>query len=255
MNTTNRPCDTWADSLHDFLDGDLSETDGQQLQQHLEACDSCHRELDGLRQLRQRTAALSVDVAPRRDLWPEIAARLAIEPQARETADRSQGWRRWWTKAPAGDTTRTAALAATVALLILTGLAALYLMPTFPRLGPNETGPESAAESVLPDGVGTLPASRNASTSDSDSSYRQVEVEFEQARRQLHTALGQRRDQLSPATLEVVERNLDLIDQAISEIRQALEQDPENPELRHLLTASYQREVQLLKRATQLPQS
>lgn len=166
-----------------------------------------------------------------------------------------QSRRRSWAKLPA----QPAALAAALVLLVLSGLVALYLLPPVSMPGPDVVGehpPDSSQPRPAHSGAGGGdPTAVRAASTDADASFRQVEIEFEQARRQLRAALAQRQDQLSPATLEVVERNLNLIDQAIREIRQALDNDPENKELRHLLTASYQREVQLLRRATQLPQS
>ncbi len=67
------------------------------------------------------------------------------------------------------------------------------------------------------------------------------------------TAYG-RRDDLSPATLRVVEKNLRIIDQAIRELRQALEEDPGNRRLEGLLYANHRRSIDLLRRLAQASQ-
>jgi hypothetical protein len=54
---------------------------------------------------------------------------------------------------------------------------------------------------------------------------------------------------LDPATAEIVRRNLEIIDDAVREIRVALESDPTNPRLQKFLTAEYRRRSALLRRA------
>jgi hypothetical protein len=50
----------------------------------------------------------------------------------------------------------------------------------------------------------------------------------------------------------MVDRNLSIIEDAIGEIRVALDSDPGNAELGRMLLAAHQSEVQLLQRFTQL---
>jgi hypothetical protein len=50
----------------------------------------------------------------------------------------------------------------------------------------------------------------------------------------------------------VIERNLQTIDEAIRQARQALEDDPANPYLNSYLVDSRRRKLDLLRRATQL---
>jgi hypothetical protein len=60
---------------------------------------------------------------------------------------------------------------------------------------------------------------------------------------------------LSPATVRVVERSLATIDTAIAEARAALASDPANRSLVEILSANYERKVELLQRATELSSS
>ena len=64
----------------------------------------------------------------------------------------------------------------------------------------------------------------------------------------LLASLDRQRDRLPAESIEAVEQNLRLIDEAIREIRTALEQNPDNRQLNFLLADAYQQEVQLLKR-------
>lgn len=54
---------------------------------------------------------------------------------------------------------------------------------------------------------------------------------------------------LAPETMEIVRRNLDVIDAAIAELQAALERDPGNGELTRMLLATYQRKIELLEQA------
>ena len=68
----------------------------------------------------------------------------------------------------------------------------------------------------------------------------------------LSDVLGTERGRLAPQTIETLERNLRIIDQAIAESRAALEADPGDPDLRLLLRASHEQKVALLEQATRL---
>ncbi len=60
----------------------------------------------------------------------------------------------------------------------------------------------------------------------------------------------QRRDQLDPATVQAVERNVGVIDAAVMEIRRALAADPASPYLNRALTDALQRKLDVLRVAT-----
>ena len=49
--------------------------------------------------------------------------------------------------------------------------------------------------------------------------------------------------------MEIVRRNLEVIDAAIAELQAALEDDPGNGELTRMLLATYQRKIELLEQA------
>jgi hypothetical protein len=71
----------------------------------------------------------------------------------------------------------------------------------------------------------------------------------------LERVLQEGRDRLSPATIEVIERNLALIDAAIAEAREALRADPANADLRALLWGAHRQKLDLLDRAMRLTRS
>ena len=82
---------------------------------------------------------------------------------------------------------------------------------------------------------------------------RAMEADYGRARAELLPLLEQRRDLMSPETRMVVDRNLALIDQALKDIRAAVEKDPNNRQLMELLNQTYRQENDLMRRAAALP--
>jgi hypothetical protein len=79
-----------------------------------------------------------------------------------------------------------------------------------------------------------------------------IEADYIEQAAALSGVLGAERGRLAPETIETLERNLRIIDDAIAESRAALEADPGDPDLRLLLQASHQQKVALLEQAARL---
>jgi hypothetical protein len=77
--------------------------------------------------------------------------------------------------------------------------------------------------------------------------------ELERAREALRGAFEQRRGSLSDDTVRVVLEAVDVIDRSIEAIGGALERHPGDAGLARRLQAAYRQEIQLLQRATRLP--
>ena len=76
-----------------------------------------------------------------------------------------------------------------------------------------------------------------------------ADAQFDAAVADLERVLRDQRDQLNPRTVLVLERNLQVIDDAIREARTALENDPANALLNAHLANARQRKLNLLRRA------
>jgi hypothetical protein len=161
--------------------------------------------------------ALPVSVDPPGDLWPAIERRLAPRGAGRT---RRPDWR---------------ALAAAAVLALGFVAAGLVLR----RDGTTGGARPVAAVDPAPATAPVAPARFDA-----------AEEALLATKRQLREALARRRSDLSPSTAAAVDRNLELIERAIDEIRVALEEDPTNPRLNRMLLATHQREVALLQRVT-----
>lgn len=203
--------------LNDYLDGVLTPDEVSAVEAEL-AHDPTYRALEAsLRRVLDEAAALPKTVVPERDLWAGIEARLE------------------------GRSTRRSDFAARYRYpLLAASFAAVFFAGVFFAQYQQDVNPPDLATSLT--------------SNDDSSELALVEAEYGEARALLVQALDNSRDRLSPETLAVVDENLAVIANAIAEIRQALEQEPGNRQLMHSLVAAYDREVDLLQQATQLPE-
>ncbi len=207
-------CDEIVERLDAFVDGAGDEAAFQEIELHLAGCAACREEERALRDLLAEAAALPKSVQPARDLWPDVAARIAAGGVRARRA--RIGW--------------TIGLAAAAALA---ALASARLLRPAPAAAPRQASASPAR--IVPAAVGSddlLPA----------------EEGYVRATGELMNVLAARRDRLSPETLKVVQQNLDIIDEALGQVREALRKDPGNRQLTRMLTATHQRKVDVLRR-------
>jgi len=79
-----------------------------------------------------------------------------------------------------------------------------------------------------------------------------ADAQYDSAVADLQQALRQGRNHLDPATIAIVEQNIQTIDQAIAQAREALAADPANSYLTGHLVEARRRKLDLLRRATAL---
>ena len=108
------------------------------------------------------------------------------------------------------------------------------------RVGDGSTAPLELAQGSEPSIESLLDNFRNA------------EAAYLRATNQLAQRLEDRRGELEPEVLAVLDRNLAQIDAAIVEVREAL--DPNGPDVKNhqMLTALYDKKLQILWRASRL---
>ncbi len=82
--------------------------------------------------------------------------------------------------------------------------------------------------------------------------FRSAEAEYLRATNLLAERLEQRRGEMEPEVLAVLEKNLAQIDTAIAEVRLTLDPDRVDLENRQMLTALYDKKLQILWRASRL---
>jgi anti-sigma factor RsiW len=211
--------------LDDIIDGEYAASEPQAeqlaaLEAHLRGCAACRAVEAQLRELIARAAALPPRMSPPRDLWPDIAQRVRRAPAQVQT-------HRPWT--------RFSGLAAAAGVVLaLSGVFALRGAEQRRVLDTTSTTGISMRTALSPVGV-LLP-----------------EREYERATAALMEAVEARREMLSPETHQVVTRNLRVIDDALAELRSALDSDPGNDELASLFSSTQRRKVAVLQRVVRL---
>ena len=210
-------CERIEPALDDYMDGDLSGERLREVERHVATCASCKTALASLRSLACAAAELRRGVAPDRDLWPGI--RGAIATSRRQTQPRP-AWGRW------------GALAASLILLSVATITVIRLA--------DDGAAAPASEGATPVALAGTDA------------FQAVELEYVEATEMLLAAIEERRGQLSPETVDTLERNLAVIDEAIGEIRSTLDGIPEGPARERALTAMYKKKFDLLRRVSRL---
>ena len=221
--------DLWTSRLSEYLDGTLTATDRQALEDHLADCAECPAVLDELGSVIRAASALS-DTPPTNDLWSGIATRIRVAPSDMITdlaAERQRRQRRRISF------TVPQLAAAGIVLAVLSGaVASLALRPTSPPPGsPGDTPPSAAV----------LTASLSGS-----------ELAVDLALADLQQILEVGRQALDSTTVEILERNLALIDRALEQAQQAIAADPANAYLRDHVERTKRQKLSLMRRAADL---
>jgi len=158
---------------------------------------------------------LPQEIAPPRDLWPAIAAKLSKQSRA---APRRFGW--------------PAALAAGFLVAAISALLTWGLM--------RDPDPEQASNLLA--GRAASQAAPLPVNYGPNSALGAVQLK---ARDDLLVQFRQRLNELPPETRETVVKNLAIIQRAADEIDAALSQDPASGLLNGLLLSTYQEELQI----------
>lgn len=226
-------CEDAEPRLQDFVDGHLAAAEERRMRAHLASCQGCRREERELRQLLTRVAELPRRIEPPRDLWPGVAERLGERPagpaelgeegHAHAARTLAGPWTRW--------TPRQWLLQAAAAIVFMVAGAGLSQLLSAPA-------PESQAAAPGDESPAAVEASLKLDA---------VEAEYLRAKDALWLLVYSRREEIPPVKLEIVQRNLEIIDGAIQEIREALAQDPGNLRLEHYLLAQHRRSIELLQ--------
>ena len=79
-------CTDCTAQLHGYLDRELTASETRDVETHVSTCPNCQRELAALRALVGQAEALPREIAPARDLWAEIDAKIRSETDSRSGA-------------------------------------------------------------------------------------------------------------------------------------------------------------------------
>lgn len=276
MTSSNMTCEAFDTALPDYLEETLAEDQRAAVVGHLSECLRCASLVRDLENIR-RDAATLPDLAPSRDLWRGIEARIAapVIPLATRPASRRRVAPLWMGIAAAALIVSTAGITYVLTVRSLRpppdGVVALVNGPgaqTDSNAAPESSGPVGAvtaatSNAVRPaaagapsrldtgEGAGRQPAAaaRFAASGDQSGSDAVYGKEIEM----LQKIVSQRKALLDSSTVAVIEKNLGIIDAAIAQSRAALARDPASRLLTQQLSHALDKKVELLRTAAMLP--
>jgi hypothetical protein len=280
MTSTNMTCEAFDAALPDYLEGTLGESLRASVERHLGECVRCTSLLRDIENIRDEAAALP-ELVPSRDLWQGIEARIAAP--VIPLASRVERQRRF---APAWMGVAAAALiVSTAGITYLLTARSLQQTPnsnvalTAPgNKVSTEPGSDSGSARTTPQpsgvdvtggsakAVGTPsrlartegprqnPPARVASRTD-QSERAHSDLVYGKEIEMLQRIVSRREIQLDSATVEIIKKNLEIIDAAIEQSRAALAKDPASRLLGEQLTHALDKKVELLRTAAMLPAS
>jgi len=280
MTTFNMTCDAFDAALPDYLEGTLDASAQGSVERHLNECVRCASLLRDIENIRKEAAALP-NLAPSRDLWQGIEARIAapVIPLAARPERQRRFAPTWIGIAAAALVVSTAGITYMLtARSIRSGQPASVARATLPGAAlpsnttPDSGAPQSAAAPAEVSGANTerggttsRPAQSDGQVRSGNSSARLVNrVVADQASSDLvygkeidmlQKIVSQRKTQLDSATIAIIEKNLQIIDAAIEQSRAALARDPASQLLGQQLTHALDKKVELLRTAAMLPAS
>jgi anti-sigma factor RsiW len=211
--------------LADFVDGEIDEPTRASIERHLATCPTCPQLVADLRTV--RAAAFTLDRRqPPADLLNRIRTRLPAEPEA---PARLLLW----------PTTRTAWgvwLAAAAALILTT------IVGVWPLLQSSATPPDP----------GTAPADAAALVDSVEADLQAAEAHYEKAIQGLEQIARSDGGELDPQVAAVLQKNLQVVDQAIDESRAALRAEPSSDGAQDSLFEAMRTKVALLQQTVEL---
>ena len=238
MNHTPHP----GDALSAYIDGDLTADETRAVSDHLAACADCRAVVSDLERLRTHVRAWADEpAAPAVDLWPGVATRLAPRATSHSMTTGAPAAepvaRLAWYRRRVSLGLPELALAAS----LVAGLAGALVSQRAVSPARQEGPPPVLAEREPLD----APDAGVATASFADAQY-------DAAVSDLEKALAKGRGRLDTSTIAIVEQNLQIIDRAIEQAREALAADPANSYLSGHLVETRRRKLDLLRRATAL---
>ncbi|HYE86410.1 MAG TPA: zf-HC2 domain-containing protein [Vicinamibacterales bacterium] len=226
-------CADLNEALVDLVDGRLDSATQRSIERHLEGCANCAALVEDLRTV--RAAAFMLDRRePAADAWTKLQAAIAAEPQggarvlqmggAVRRGFSEGGWPVW--------------LGAAAALMLATVIG---LLPLMDRTAPahDDTAQSDAAQ---PD-----PTVESVTAE-----FEAAEKHYQKAIDDLQTIANKETGELDPEVASVLQKNLTVIDQAISESRAALKSQPANASAQSGLFEGLRTKVALLQQTVEL---
>ena len=228
--------DLQTDVLVDLVDGRLDGAEQREAERHLDACAQCRALVEDLRSI--RAAAFMLDRhAPKAGAWASLQAAIAAEPVpkgrlldiGRTRRSRGEGGWNWpvW-------------LGAAAALILATVIGLLPLMNRAPAAHDDSDAAEAAR------------ADAEVTVESVTAEFEAAEKHYQKAIDDLQTIANKDTGELDPQVASVLQKNLTVIDQAITESRAALKSQPASSNAQNGLFDALRTKVALLQQTVEL---
>jgi len=220
-------CTRYLTQIQEMVDGTLGAIRRAELEMHLDQCEDCRALLDDLRRIHDAAGSLD-DLQPPDRVWLQIAGRLRQDGRLAETAASSAPRR-----------SHLALLALAAALVLAVGASLMLLWPR----GETPRAPAEAGAGAPNSGN---PAAVN-SVEDVENELRQAEQHYESAITRLQQIANSSQSSMDPQVAATLQRNAQVIDQAIAESRAALRSEPTSAPARGALFEALRQKVTMLQ--------
>jgi anti-sigma factor ChrR (cupin superfamily) len=215
-------------TLNDYVDGALGETERSGVDQHLTGCAACRQTVEDLRDILAATKELELHEPPVR-AWSRLERAIKMERDHAEPGV-APG------PARAGHYRVYATWLAAAAALVLATAVGLRYAP----------GRHDEATSNAPVGA-SVSASPTEAAQSIETELRQAEAHYENAIKGLEGIANSEQSELDPRTAATLQKNLAVIDQAISESRAAVRSQPASEPAQQSLIEGFKTKIGLLQ--------
>jgi anti-sigma factor RsiW len=226
-------CNDYREAIAEFVDGALDPTRQRELERHVEGCPACRALVADLKSI--QAAAFTLD---RAELPPHILPRLQ-ERIAQEPVPASRGRLLAFPRSRAAMVAWTAAAAA---LLAVTTVGLFSVLQS----GRSNQPHDDAAVQTAPAGSG------DAAVATVEAELRAATEHYDRAIQQLEQIARAENGALDPQVAAVLQKNLQVIDQAIGESRAALQSQPASTDVQESLFDAMRSKVALLQQTVEL---
>ncbi len=218
-----------AETISDYVDDALGAAERAEVEAHLAACVACRALADDLRALSRAAAELRT-VEPPATAWRRVEKAIRAEIAAHPPSPARRAWppRAAWT------------WLAAAAVAVLATIVGVRMAPFSAR--PH---PAPAATSAVPPSTGAAAPADSAQSVESE--LRQAEEHYDKAINGLEQIANANQSALDPGTAATLNKNLAVIDQAISESRAAVHAEPNSESAQQSLLENFRTKISVLQ--------
>jgi len=220
-------------AIHDYVDDVLELRERTELERHLAGCSQCRRLVDDLREIRKAFGGLKDDLRePPVRAWARLERAIRLESESRSTHN-LQG--RGGSRTAPTLSLRSMSWLGAAAVLILATVVGLQF-----RAGRRATPTSSTSTPGASVAAGDAAQAVEAELRAAEEHYTKAITGLEQITKTEQGALD-------PGTAATLQKNLAVIDQAISESRAALRTQPASEPAQESLMESFKAKIALLQ--------